>query len=68
VFETYDGVGWNSLAYGTATDLPFGDYGSVSDVATTDAFGVSVTSTFDCGAEGPISYNDLATGEAYVGA
>lgn len=68
VFETYDGVGWNSLAYGTATDLPFGDYGSVSDVATTDAFGVSITSTFDCGAEGPMSYNDLATGEAYVGA
>lgn len=68
VFETYDGVGWNSLAYGTATDLPFGDYGSVSDIATTDAFGVSVTSTFDCGAEGPVSYNDLATGEAYVGA
>jgi len=68
VFETYDGVGWNSLAYGTATDLPFGDYGSVGDVATTDAFGVSITSTFDCGAEGPMSYNDLATGEAYVGA
>ena len=67
-FETYDGVGWNTLAYGTATDLPFGDYGSVSDVATTDAFGVSIASTFDCGAEGPMSYNDLATGEAYVGA
>ena len=67
-FETYDGVGWNTLAYGTATDLPFGDYGSVSDIATTDAFGVSIASTFDCGAEGPMSYNDLATGEAYVGA
>ena len=67
-FETYDGVGWNTLAYGTATDLPFGDYGSVSDIATTDAFGVSITATFDCNAEGPFSYSDLATGEAYVGA
>jgi len=67
-FETYDGAGWNTLAYGTQTDFPFGDYGSVSDVATTDAFGVSIAATFDCNAEGPFSYNDLATGEAYVGA
>ena len=67
-FETYDGVGWNTLAYGTQTDFPFGDYGSVSDAATTDAFGVSIAATFDCNAEGPFSYNDLATGEAWVGA
>jgi hypothetical protein len=67
-FETYDGVGWNTLAYGTATDFPFGDYGSVSDIATTDAFGISIASTFDCNAEGPYSYTDLATGEAWVGA
>jgi len=67
-FETYDGVGWNTLAYGTQTDFPFGDYGSVSDAATTDAFGVSIAATFDCGAEGPYSYTDLATGEAWVGA
>jgi hypothetical protein len=68
VFETYDGTGWNTLAYGTQTDFPFGDYGSVSDAATSDAFGVSVAATFDCNAEGPFSYTDLATGEAYVGA
>jgi len=67
-FETFDGVGWNTLAYGTQTDFPFGDYGSVSDAATTDAFGVSIAGTFDCNAEGPFSYNDLATGEAWVGA
>jgi hypothetical protein len=67
-FETFDGAGWNTLAYGTQTDFPFGDYGSVSDAATTDAFGVSIAATFDCNAEGPFSYNDLATGEAWVGA
>jgi len=67
-FETYDGAGWNTLAYGTQTDFPFGDYGSVSDAATTDAFGVSIAATFDCNAEGPFSYTDLADGEAYVGA
>jgi hypothetical protein len=68
VFETYDGVGWNTLAYGTQTDFPLDDYGSVSDAATTDAFGVSIASTFDCNSEGPFSFTDLATGEAYVGA
>jgi len=67
-FETFDGAGWNTLAYGTQTDFPFGDYGSVSDAATTDAFGVSIAATFDCNAEGPFSYTDLADGEAYVGA
>jgi len=67
-FETYDGAGWNTLAYGTQTDFPFGDYGSVSDAATTDAFGVSIAATFDCNSEGPFSFTDLATGEAYVGA
>jgi len=68
VFETYDGAGWNTLAYGTQTDFPFGDYGSVSDAATTDAFGVSIASTFDCNSEGQLSFTDLADGEAYVGA
>jgi hypothetical protein len=67
-FETFDGVGWNTLAYGTQTDFPFGDYGSVTSAATTDAFGVSVAATFDCNSEGPFSINDLATGEAWVGA
>ena len=67
-FETFDGAGWNTLAYGTQTDFPFGDYGSVSDAATTDAFGVSIAATFDCNAEGPFSYTNLADGEAYVGA
>jgi len=67
-FETYNGSGWNTLAYGTQTDFPFGDYGSVSDAATSDAFGVSIAATFDCNAEGPFSYTDLANGEAYVGA
>ena len=67
-FETFDGAGWNTLAYGTQTDFPFGDYGSVASAATNDAFGVSIAATFDCNAEGPISINDLATGEAWVGA
>ena len=67
-FETYNGAGWNTLAYGTQTDFPFGNYGSVSDAATSDAFGVSIASTFDCNSEGPFSYTDLADGEAYVGA
>ena len=67
-FETFNGAGWNTLAYGTQTDFPFGNYGSVSDAATSDAFGVSIASTFDCNAEGPFSYTDLADGEAYVGA
>ena len=31
-FETFDGAGWNKLAYGTATDFPFGNYGSLSSV------------------------------------
>lgn len=64
VFETYNGTGWNTLAYGSQTDFPFGDYGSVSDVATTDAFGVSIAPTFDCNSEGPYSYVDLGAGDA----
>jgi len=67
VFETYDGAGWNSLAYGTITDFPLDDYGDLTGV-TTDAFGVSLASTFDCNNEGALSYTNLGAGEAYVGA
>lgn len=57
-FETYDGLAWNSLAYGTLTDFPTGDYGDLT-ATTTDAFGVATASSFDCNAEGPVSTNDL---------
>ena len=67
-FETYDGAGWNKLAYGTASDFPFGNYGSVSDVATTDAFGIALTTTFDCNDPGPLQVTDLGADEAYPGA
>jgi hypothetical protein len=67
-FETFDGAGWNKLAYGTATDFPFGDYGSLTDIATTDAFGVSLVITFDCNDPGPLQLTNLGDGEAYVGA
>jgi len=67
VFETYDSVGWNSLAYGTQTDFPFGDYGDLSTI-TTDSFGVSLAQSFDANAEGSLSYQDLGAAEAYVGA
>jgi hypothetical protein len=66
VFETFDGAGWNSLAYGTITDFPFGDYGDLQGV-TTDAFGVSLAQTFDCNNEGTISVTNLGEGEPYVG-
>jgi hypothetical protein len=66
-FETFDGAGWNKLAYGTATDFPFGNYGSLTDAITTDAFGVSLVITFDCNDPGPLQFTDLGDGEAYVG-
>jgi hypothetical protein len=65
-FETFNGAGWNILAYGTITDFPFGDYGDLQSV-TTDAFGVSLAQTFDCNNEGTISITDLGDGEPYVG-
>lgn len=65
-FETFNGAGWNSLAYGTITDFPFGDYGDLQAV-TTDAFGVSLSQTFDCNNEGTISVTNLGEGEPYVG-
>ena len=63
-FETYDGAGWNTLAYGTATDFPYGDYGNLD--ATTDAFGVSLATGFDCNSEGPMTLVNLGTGEDAV--
>jgi hypothetical protein len=65
-FETFNGAGWNILAYGTITDFPFGDYGDLQAV-TTDAFGVSLAQTFDCNSEGSISVTNLGDGEPYVG-
>ena len=67
-FETFDGAGWNKLAYGTATDFPFGDYGSLTSDLTTDAFGVSLVITFECNDPGPLQFTDLGDGEAYIGA
>lgn len=66
-FETFDGAGWNKLAYGTATDFPFGNYGSLTDALTTDAFGVSLVITFDCNDPGPLQFTDLGASEAYIG-
>jgi hypothetical protein len=67
-FETFDGAGWNKLAYGTATDFPFGDYGSITDTQTTDAFGVSLIVTFDCNDPSPLQFTNLGDSEAYIGA
>ena len=67
-FETFDGAGWNKLAYGTATDFPFGNYGSLTEALTTDAFGVSLVITFDCNDPGPLQFTDLGDSEAYIGA
>ena len=66
-FETFDGAGWNKLAYGTATDFPFGNYGSLTDAITSDAFGISLVTTFDCNDPGPLQFTNLGDGEAYVG-
>ena len=57
-FESYDGTTWNTLAYGTLSDFPTGDYGDVT-TTTTDAFGVQEATTFDCGAAGTITTTDL---------
>lgn len=52
-FEVYDGVTWNTVALGTISDFPDGDYGDVTTV-TSDAFGVPLADTFDCNAEGAL--------------
>lgn len=57
-FEAYDGVTWNSLAYGTVSDFPSGDWGTVTTV-TNDAFGISLATTFDCNSEGSLTYVDF---------
>lgn len=57
-FEAYDGVSWNSLAYGTVSDFPTGDYGDLTGV-TTDEFGVATASSFDCNSEGSLTTEDL---------
>ena len=57
-FESYDGSQWNTLAYGTLSDFPTGDYGDLTAV-TTDAFGVALASGFDCNNEGTITTTDL---------
>lgn len=66
-FETYDGIVWNTLAYGTVSDFPSGDYGDVSTV-TSDAFGVPLATTFNMNESGAISTTDLGAEETYVGA
>jgi len=66
-FETYDGTTWNTLAYGTVSDFPSGDYGDVTTV-TSDAFGVPLATTYDANDIGAVSTTDLAGDEAYVGA
>ena len=58
LFETYDGATWNTLAYGTVSDFPTGDYGDVTTV-TADAFGVPSATTFDCNSEGATTTTDL---------
>ena len=58
LFETYDGATWNTLAYGTISDFPTGDYGDVTTI-TADAFGVPSATTFDCNSEGATSTTDL---------
>jgi len=57
-FESYDGTTWNTLAYGTVSDFPSGDYGDVT-TTTTDAFGVPSATSFDCGAAGTTTTTDL---------
>jgi len=57
-FESYDGTTWNTLAYGTLSDFPTGDYGDTT-TTTTDAFGVASATSFDCGAAGTITTTDL---------
>ena len=57
-FESYDGTTWNTLAYGTLSDFPTGDYGDTT-TTTTDAFGVPSATTFDCGSEGSTTTTDL---------
>ena len=57
-FEAYDGATWNSLAYGSVSDFPSGDYGDVTTI-TADAFGVASATTFDCNGEGATSTTDL---------
>ena len=58
LFETYDGTVWNTLAYGSISDFPSGDYGDVT-TTTSDAFGVASATTFDCNSEGATSTTDL---------
>ena len=58
-FEAYDGATWNSLAYGTVSDFPSGDYGDVSTI-TSDAFGVPLATTYDCNSEGALTYEDFS--------
>jgi hypothetical protein len=57
-FESYDGTTWNTLAYGTLSDFPTGDYGDTT-TTTTDAFGVASATSFDCGAAGTTTTTDL---------
>ena len=57
-FESYDGITWNTLAYGTLSDFPTGDYGDTT-TTTTDAFGVPSATTFDCNASGTETTTDL---------
>lgn len=57
-FEAYDGISYNSLAYGTVSAFPTGDYGDLTAV-TADAFGVATASAFDCNEEGSITTVDL---------
>ena len=58
LFEGYDGITFNTLAYGTVSDFPSGDYGDVT-TTTTDAFGVPSATTFDCNSEGSTITTDL---------
>lgn len=58
LFEGYDGLTFNTLAYGTVSDFPSGDYGDVT-TTTTDAFGVPSATTFDCNSEGSTTTTDL---------
>lgn len=66
-FETYDGAGWNTVAYGNASDFPFGDYGNL-DANYNDAFGISTIESYDCNNEGSIVTVNLGAGEATLGA
>jgi hypothetical protein len=57
-FESYDGTTWNTLAYGSVSDFPSGDYGDITTI-TTDAFGVASATTFDCSSAGTTTTTDL---------